>query len=383
MIYFIISLVFITIGSFLETSIKSIDNEKDYISKIKYILKNKDQFLISFIFYYLIFLIIYLLGRNSYLNSNFDYYILIIFSGYLIPKIFTYPKLINYTYYYIYFIFYLLYPLSILIKLFYDFFRKIFKSEVKHHVVREDIMNLIEETEEDEIDSTEKDLIENVIEFNEKTIQDIYTPRTNVTWINIKNTVEEIKNIFIQTGYSRLPVTDDDVDHVLGVINFKDFFKEVLENGLSLKDIIDKPIYLTEHVDIDNALKELKEKKNHLAIVIDDFGGTLGIVSLEDILEEIVGEIYDEHDDDIKELDFNSYIVPGYYSYLKVFDDFNIPLDTELLSEKDYTSVGGLIMDLLNDCDVLKKEIVYNGLRFNVLEVDGFKITKVKVKKDK
>ncbi len=166
-------------------------------------------------------------------------------------------------------------------------------------VTDEDVKALVEIGEEEgKFLTQEKELIHNAIEFDDIVVKDILTPRPDMVAVSINSTIDQIKDIFIQEKYSRMPIYDGTTDNIVGVISHRDFFEQYVQHNIfDIGIILRKPYFVISSVKISNLLKELQKRKVHLAIVLDEYGGTLGIISIEDILEEIVGEIWDENDD--------------------------------------------------------------------------------------
>ncbi|MBE6537552.1 MAG: HlyC/CorC family transporter, partial [Ruminococcaceae bacterium] len=185
---------------------------------------------------------------------------------------------------------------------------KMFKSEEDTGITEEELISIIEEAEEDgNLEKSETDLIKSAIEFNELEVGDIFTPRIDITAVKSEASYEEIREVFKSSGYSRLPVYNDDLDNITGILYYKDFFIKDFDN---ISSIIKPVIFVTKNKNVNELMNELQEKKLHLAVVTDEYGSTAGIVTLEDILEEIVGDIWDEHDDveiDVKEIGEGEY----------------------------------------------------------------------------
>ena len=146
------------------------------------------------------------------------------------------------------------------------------------------------------IDEQEGDLIRSAIEFSDVEVMEIYTPRVSVLGIEEGTENDEVARVFRETGYSRLPVYRDTIDNIIGIIHEKDFYNHVLHGGKPVEDIMTAPIFIAKTMKIGALLKMLQQNKAHFAVIADEYGGTLGIVTLEDVLEELVGEIWDEHD---------------------------------------------------------------------------------------
>ena len=159
-------------------------------------------------------------------------------------------------------------------------------------MTEEELMTIVEEAEEDGgIDEHEGELIRSAIEFNDVSVQDILTHRVDLIAIDDEMSNEEIKEVFLNNGLSRLPVYKDTIDHIIGVLHEKDFMAFLNKGGTDYHSVIQQVLFIPENMKISNLLRSLQKSKTHLAVVVDEFGGTAGIVTMEDILEELVGEI--------------------------------------------------------------------------------------------
>ncbi len=176
-------------------------------------------------------------------------------------------------------------------------------TEGEQGITEDELIMIVEEAEQDGgIGTQERELILSAIEFYDLDVADVLTPRIDVEAIEEKETAEEISLLFHQTGYSRLPVYRGDIDNIIGVINLKDFYHQVVRDNRPIGEIIKPVIVTTENMKISRLLKRLQLTKTHLAVIVDEYGGTLGIVTMEDILEQLVGEIWDEHDQVVKDI---------------------------------------------------------------------------------
>lgn len=207
---------------------------------------------------------------------------------------------------------------------------------------------MIDEIEEQGvIEEQESELVKSALEFDEISVNEILIPRVKVVGIEIGSTIEEIKETLCQEMYSRLPVYEKSLDDIIGIITNKAFFKMLSEGGNDIKSIIQEVPHISDTLLISEAMRKMQRSKVHLAVVTDQYGGTKGIVTLEDIIEELVGEIYDEDDEienNIVMLSADKYEVAGDMSV----SDFLSRLDLdEDLVQTDYTSVGGWITDVL------------------------------------
>lgn len=266
-------------------------------------------------------------------------------------------------------------PLNFIFRLWKKLLNKIFKSEEETGITEEELLSIIEEAEEDgNFDKDETDLIKSAIEFNELEVGDIFTPRIDITAIDKTSTVEEIREIFISSGYSRIPVYEDDLDNVVGLLYYKDFFSKNF--GKDISKIIKPVLFVTKSKNVNDLMKELQSKKLHMAIVADEYGSTAGIVTLEDILEEIVGDIWDEHDDvviDVREIGEGEYIVTGKANIEKVFSQIGIDVEPQALT------VNGWAMDALARIPAVSDEFEADGLHAKVLKMNGRRIENLKI----
>ena len=273
----------------------------------------------------------------------------------------------------------LLFPLTIIFKGLQKLLGRIFKSDDDQGMTEEELISIIEEAEEEgDFDKEESTLIKSAIEFGDLEVADIFTPRIDITAIKKDATAEEIKNVFNESGYSRLPVYEGDLDNVIGILNYKDFFASDFEDGNDITEITKPVMYVTKTQKINDLLRELQEKQRHIAIVTDEYGSTAGLVSLEDILEEIVGDIWDEHDEiieEIKEVGEGEYIVSGKANIEKFFEELDIEEDEEL----DALTVNGWAMAELGKIPEVGDKFEADGLSVEVLEMDGRRIENLHV----
>lgn len=267
-------------------------------------------------------------------------------------------------------------PLNIVFKGWKKLLSLIFKSEEDSGITEEDLITIIEEAEEDgNFEKSETELIKSAIEFNELEVGDIFTPRIDVSAVEKDLTKEEIKEVFVKTGYSRLPVYEDDLDNIIGIIYYKDFFTRDFNEG-EIEKIIKPVIFVTKTRNVNELMNELQEKKLHLAVVTDEYGSTAGIVTLEDILEEIVGDIWDEHDDvviDVNEIGEGEYIVSGKANISKVFDEIGVDTEPEALT------VNGWAMDALARIPTEGDTFEADGLSATVLKMNGKRIDNLRI----
>ena len=217
-------------------------------------------------------------------------------------------------------------PLTFLFKFLEDLIAKFFGDRSETYSTDEFITMVEEANEDGDIEDHESDLITNAMEFNDLDVGEILTPRIDVIAIDIDDyTIEEIELKYRDSGFSRLPVYKETIDNIIGVLIEKDFYYHLFyEKSVDIKSILKEVIYTSPQVKISSLLKQFQTSKNHMAIVVDEYGGTEGIITMEDILEELVGEIYDEHDEVIeyyKKIDDNTYLVKADVDYDDMFDN--------------------------------------------------------------
>ena len=260
---------------------------------------------------------------------------------------------------------------------------RIFKSSENHGITDEELMTIVEEaTQEGDIDDQEGDLIQNAIGFMEMEAAEIFTPRVNVIGIPLDATKSEIAKTFSDTGFSRLPVYDDDIDHIVGIVYQKDFHNHIYHTNKPLSSIIRPALFVTENTKVGPLLKKMQAKKSHIAIIIDEFGGTDGIITMEDILEEIVGNIFDEYDESeefIQPQFDESILMDG----LTPLDDVEEVLGIDL-GDHAFETLNGYLTSLLGHIPTAEdKEINANGYCFQILSVEDNIIQKIRVEKKK
>ncbi len=259
----------------------------------------------------------------------------------------------------------ILWPFSIL---FYKLRKVMTKKNSKSapQVTEEELESIIE-TMEDEgvIENDNAELMQNALNINDTTVYEIMTPRVDVVAVDINEDIESIKNVFLEYKYSRIPVIDKDKDNMIGILRERDFFTAYImkdKEPVNLKKIISSPYYVSKTTKVDDLIKEMQEVKKHFAIVLDEYGGTSGIVTMEDALEELVGEIYDEYDDvpeldfDFKQINENKYQINPEMDLEDLFDE----LDLGKAPETSYPTVGGLVYELSEEPPYKGKVVKYD-----------------------
>ena len=261
---------------------------------------------------------------------------------------------------------------------------KIFHTENDYSITEEELLTIVEEAEQEgRIDEQESSLIRSAIEFSEQEAIDILTPRIDIVGVSYDATKEEIAQIFEETNYSRLPVYKESIDHIIGILYQKDFYN-LDDEETSFEHIIRPAMFITESKKIGELLQELQQKKSHIAIVLDEYGGTTGIVTLEDILEELVGEIWDEHDEVINEIEKISdteYIVHGSTNLEDLFEvlDMGMKINEEV-EEMEVVTVSGWVMEEVLERIPSKDDVgTWQNLKVTVLEMDENRVEKIKL----
>lgn len=241
-------------------------------------------------------------------------------------------------------------------------------------LTQEELLFLVDEAERDGgIDSQERELVRNAIEFNDLTAEDILTPRVEVVGVPLEADQETLTSLFISSGYTRLPVYQGTIDHIVGVIHLKDLYGPTC-TGLSIGQLMKPVLSAAPAVPIGDLLHQLQRNKAHIAVVADQHGGTLGIVTMEDILEELVGEIWDEHDEveeSIRPLTDDRYRLAGDITPQKAFAIFGIREDT------DDSTLSGWLMDTLGHVPCAGDQVVCQGVTFTVEEMQLNRVTQV------
>lgn len=272
----------------------------------------------------------------------------------------------------------LFYPLNIVFRGWKLLLNKVFGLGRPDTVTEEELKTYVDEAHTGgEIDENESNLIRSSIEFNDLYASDILTPRIDVEAVDKYAKLSDIEKVFKQSGYSRLPVYINDIDNIVGIIHHRDF-EDIRSRGLkSLRTIIKPVPTVSPDTKISKLLTVFQKNKTHLAVVIDEFGGTEGIVTLEDIIEELVGEIWDEHDEvevDIEKIDDKTYIVDAMAGINDVLKFFNIADN-----ETEVSTVNGWVMENTDKIPEVNDAFNYKNLHIKVIETDGRRASKVKI----
>lgn len=245
----------------------------------------------------------------------------------------------------------------------------------------EDLDLLVDSSyDEGVLNETEKDMLHNMFNFSDLTAREVMIPRTDMVCVPIDMPLEEVNKIASENQYTRYPVYDGDIDHITGLIHVKDLYSLSIKDENSTLDKIKRNIMLVpETITMDNLVREFKKNKGQMAVVVDEFGGTSGIITLEDVMEEIFGDVQDEFDEEaetnIKEIKPNHYIVNGMMRIDEFAEFFDIP--EENLEDEDFDTIAGLVMKELGRIAQLDDFVKYGEFTFTVKEIDGARITKL------
>lgn len=269
-------------------------------------------------------------------------------------------------------------PLNLFFRIWSKLISKIFRIKKVSIVTEEELKSYVNEAHSGgEIDENESKLIHSSIEFDDIDVSDIITPRVDVAAVSKYASFAEIEKVFKENNFSRLPVYINDIDHIVGLIHHRDFEAARERNLKSLRTILKPVTTVSPDTKISKLLRILQKNKTHLAVVVDEFGGTEGIVTLEDILEELVGEIWDEHDEvsvDIEKVSDNEYIVDGSASIEDFFEYFNI-----FEEEQEITTVNGWIMLQTDKIPEKGDRFSYKNLDVQVFSTEGKRADKIKI----
>ncbi|HEX5774329.1 MAG TPA: hemolysin family protein [Geomobilimonas sp.] len=250
----------------------------------------------------------------------------------------------------------------------------------RRRITEEEIQDLMDAGEEEGlINEEENEMIRSIFALRDTTAREVMVPRTDMACVPVDATVQEVLQAIVGCGHSRLPVYDGTTDNIIGLIYAKDFLKYwgMDESAVDLKRILGPPYFIPETKNLEELLQEFKKKRVHLAIVVDEYGGTSGLVTIEDLLEEIVGDIQDEYDVEeewlVQEAD-GSLVVDGRLSIEELEEHFGIEIERE-----KFDTVGGLLFHLTGRIPAVGEEIGNGTVRFTVLEADERRVSKVRI----
>lgn len=256
---------------------------------------------------------------------------------------------------------------------------------VEEKITLEEIRSMVEVGQEQGvINPVEREMINSVIGFDDKLAEEIMTARTEVFMIDLEDPIDEYLGAMLELKYSRIPVYDGDVDDILGILYIKDFLLEAYKVGfknVDIKKILRPAYFIPERKNINDLFNELQTKKKHMAVLIDEYGGFSGVVTMEDLIEEIVGDIDDEYDHDepdIRRIDDRNFIAKGAISIKELNSNIGVELDED---SEDYDTLGGFLIDILgyipNDGEQVTIE--YENLEFHIEEINEKRVQQVHV----
>ncbi|MBT2644562.1 HlyC/CorC family transporter [Bacillus sp. ISL-41] len=252
-------------------------------------------------------------------------------------------------------------------------------GEAQPSVTEEEIKVMVDISEEEGvINNDERELVHRSLEFNDVLVGEILTHRMDMITIEVNQPLEEIKQIFLEERFSRIPVYEDNIDNVIGFLSEREFFAELIQNKeVNVREMLRQPMFVVKSMKIATLLPELQRTKSHMAIVVDEFGGTSGLITLEDILEELVGEIWDEHDEKVNimtKIDESTYEFDAAFDLDDFAELFDVPMP-----DTSYHNLGGWIFETLESIPVNGDSFVYENLRIIVKEVENHRIRNIKV----
>ncbi len=278
------------------------------------------------------------------------------------------------------FLVHILTPINYLFYHWQNMLKKIFKLGDNQSMTQDELSMLVEEVaEEGTIDEDESTLLKNAIAFESQDAQDVLTPRVDMVAVSVDTPNEEVARLFAEYNYSRIPVYEDTVDHIVGILYEKDFYTE---NGITkapIKELMREPVFVPNTMKIDDLLLIFRQSNSHIAVVTDEFGGTMGIVTMEDILEELVGEIWDEHDeqvDIVKQTGEDTWLVVGSAD----MDQLEKLLGEKLDSES--STAGGWVMEQIGHIPCVSETFDYGDHSFTVTSADANRVLEIEVRKN-
>ena len=271
-------------------------------------------------------------------------------------------------------------PLNLLFSLWKKLLAKVFRLNTDSKMSQEELLMLVDEVQQDgSIDRDEGELLKNAIGFSEQEAQDILIHRVDLAALPVTASKEEVAALFTQTKYSRLLIYQDSIDHILGTVHQKDFYVGCGVTDQPLSDIISPPVFALENEPIRALLKKLQQAKTHVAVVVDEYGGTCGIVTMEDSLEELVGEIWDEHDEEevfLRKITPDTWLVDAGMDFDDFTEFFQLKTDSEMVS------VSGWVMEQFGRVPEAGDSFVFENLTVRVTRVENHRIEEIQVTRE-
>lgn len=327
-----------------------------------------------------------LMGESGTIVATIVMTIIILTFGEIAPKIIAKQqcdKFVLLVSFPLRFLIYILKPVIVVVVGFVNLVSKLWKKDNNNEpsITEEELVSIIESVEEEGvIDSERSDLLQSALEFSDISVEEILTPRTDMMAININDSMDSIIETVLESPYSRIPVYDDSIDNIIGILHMGRFFRKLVDNKeIDIRSILIDACFVHKTMKLPDLFDELKDRRLQMAIVTDEYGGTMGCITMEDILEELVGDIWDEADEivnDFKIIDENTYEVSGDLSLRDFFDYVDID-DRDF--ESDYSTVGGWAMEMIDDIPSIGDIFKYKNLTIKVIELDGMRVTKLAV----
>ncbi|MEG1994024.1 MAG: hemolysin family protein, partial [Oscillospiraceae bacterium] len=271
----------------------------------------------------------------------------------------------------LYFCIVILKPIVVIFVKLTEFAKKLSKAEAEPSVTEEELKYIIESIEEEGVlEQEESELVRSALEFDDITVKEILTPRVDIVAVEIDDSIDDAIEVIKENGYSRMPVYEKSIDKVVGIIRARDILLAKLSGrNLKIRDMIKDCLFIHKNMNISQLLNSFQEKNMHVAIVSDDYGGTMGLVTMEDVLEELVGDIWDEYDEVVEEfveIGDNEYEISGNLDVYEMLDRLNI---SEKGFDCDYSTVGGWVIENLEKIPTEGDKFIYRNLDVTVTEV--------------
>ncbi len=281
----------------------------------------------------------------------------------------------------------LLHPIVVMLSGITSFFVRILGGQIKHNspfVTEEELRLLVTVSEEEGVlEEEETDMIRSIFEFADTTVREVMIPRIDMVTLSSDATVTEAVDVALQGGFSRIPVFEESVgiDEIIGVLYTKDMLKQLREdhNSFPIRDLVRSAYFVPESKKLDDLLREIRQKRVHMVIVVDEYGSVAGLVTIEDLVEEIVGDIQDEYDHEellYEKVSENEYIFDAKINIYEFSDLMEIKLE-----EGDYETLGGFVYEQLDKIPIAHDSVIYKNLKFTVLATRGRRITKIRVER--
>lgn len=367
-------------------SLEEVDEER--VTKVLNIVSNKNRLFLSLAPTKTLLTIIMTAATFLFFQKDFIWWILIIVWAVVIiiseilPRTIALsnPTTMSLKYVGLFqFVIGLLSPINLLFTLINTLFSYFIKSKETSIFNEQDLLDIVEKAQnEGSIEEEEGDLIRRSIAFNDLDVYSILTPRVDVVAINIEWDDQRKREVIEESEYSRIPVYRDSIDTIIGVIHAKDFHK-IVDDHVPFESILKPVLFTPTYFEVAKLLKQFQISKQHMAVVVDEHGGTAGIVTLEDILEELVGEIWDEHDDievDFQAINSYQYLVSANTDLDDFFNKFSLTVDED---EYDFSSVGGWVLDEMNKIPTVGEKFTFEHLTITIMEADDRRLYRIMV----